>query len=195
MSPLKLYAMALVAGTLLSIVVPVESFAQARGGPTGTEEFIDAPYGYSVRIPRGWGPAHRASTADQLQRLGVSTPTGNRLFISVRHLGRAITRHAEFERIAHDHVDPVIKQYLTFFKSAQVLGDQKEDKSNADAMKFWQGTSFLNVSMQPGMLLSLHAVRYGSNVMVNVVYVSFTQSQEEVRAVDVLMNSLSLARK
>jgi hypothetical protein len=58
-------------------------------------------------------------------------------------------------------------------------------------MRLWQGTSALHASIAPAMLISLHAIRYGSDFMVNIVYVSGEDSKEEVVAVDAVMNSLS----
>src|SRR4051812_35665706 len=58
-------------------------------------------------------------------------------------------------------------------------------------MRFWQGTSGLHESMAPTAVLSSHTIRYGSNLMVNIVYVSGNDSTQEVRSADALMNSAS----
>jgi hypothetical protein len=63
--------------------------------------------------------------------------------------------------------------------------------SDHRSMRFWQGTSGLHAGVVPAMLISLDAIVYGSNCMVNVVYASGRDPLEEVRAVDTIMKSLA----
>jgi len=102
-----------------------------------------------------------------------------------------VANHSEFERIAQSYVDPVVAAYLKSFEITKILGEQKEDQSDRQSMKFWQGTSALHASVSPAVVLSSHTIRYGSNLMVNIVYVSGNDSTAEVKSVDALMNSLS----
>jgi hypothetical protein len=159
---------------------------------TGTKEFTDPVYGYSVRLPAAWKPYPRTSSeGEPPQRLSLSTPRKNTLIVSVYRLPRSVVNHSEFEQIAQSYVDPVVTAYLKSFEITRVLGEKKEDHSDRQNMRFWQGTSALHASIAPAKLLSLHTIRYGSDLMVNIVYVSGNDSIEEVRSVDAVMNSLS----
>ena len=94
------------------------------------------------------------------------------MIISVYRLPQSVTNHSEFERIAQDYVDPLVAAYLKSFEITQILGEKKEDQSDRQHMRFWQGTSALHAPIAPAMILSSHTIRYGSNLMINIVYVS-----------------------
>jgi hypothetical protein len=163
-------------------------------GQTGTKEFRDPVYGYSLRLPSDWKPYPRSSSkGEPTLRLSLSTPRKNTLIVSVYRLPRSVSNNSEFERIAQNYVDPVVATYLKSFEITRILGEKKEDHSDQQSMRFWQGTSGLHASIAPAMVISSHAIRYGSNLMVNIVYVSGNDSIDEVRSVDTLMNSLSIA--
>jgi hypothetical protein len=165
------------------------------GQASTTRPFADARYGYSLRLPADWKPYERTFTMESIQRLILSTPNKNTLIVSVYHLPRVVTKSSEFEQIGNGHVDAVVNAYLKAFDITTTLGEQKENKSDAESMRFWQGTSALLASAAPALVLSLHAIKYGSDVMVNVVYVSGQVSEQEVKAVDALMDSLSFATR
>lgn len=159
-----------------------------------TRVFRDPVYGYSVSLPAGWKPYPRtASPGEPPNRLTLITPGKGILIVSVKRLPQPVTRHSEFEGIGQTHVNRVLDAYLKALNVTS-LGDQKDDKSDATSMRFWQGTSGLRAS-SPAMVLSLHAIPYGSAFMVNIVYVGSGNSKEEIRAVDALMSSLSFPKR
>ena len=129
----------------------------------------------------------------------LDTPNKGILIVSVYRLPHAVTRSSDFELIGNKYVDSVVNAYLKAFDITIPLGDKKENKSDAQSMRFWQGTSALHASFAPAMVLSLHAIKYGSDFMVNVVYINGSSLdsiregpiKQEVRAVDALMDSLS----
>jgi hypothetical protein len=162
--------------------------------PTDTKEFADVAYGYSIRFPSAWKPYPRASKAEPPQRLCLFTPNKSTFIISVSQLPRSVTSHSEFEQIGHDYVDSVVNTYLKSF-DITFLREQKGDHSDQQSMKFWQGTSGTHASLALAMLISLHAIRYGSHFMINILYVSGHNSKEEVIAVDAVMNSLSFTTR
>src|SRR5215472_3293223 len=136
-----------------------------------------APFSLSNALAQPFQPAGKAGTKE------FTDP--------VYRLPRSVANHSEFERIAQSYVDPVVAAYLKSFEITKILGEQKEDQSDRQSMKFWQGTSALHASVSPAVVLSSHTIRYGSNLMVNIVYVSGNDSTAEVKSVDALMNSLS----
>jgi hypothetical protein len=149
-------------------------------------EFTDPIYGYSIRYPTASKPYLRTtSKAEPPARLTLCTLNKSMLIVSVYRLPQSVTSHSEFELIGRDHVESVVDAYLKSFNLTN-LGDKKEGHSDLRSMRFWQGTS-----AGIGILISLHAIRYGSDFMVNIVYVSGDRSKEEVVAVDAVMNSLS----
>jgi hypothetical protein len=156
-----------------------------------TEEFADPLYGYSVQIPAAWTP-QRAASPDAGQRLWVSTPNNSVLMISVERLPRAIAGPADFEPVGQDYVDPIVERCRQSFGLTRVLGEQKRNDSDSRSLRFWQGTSVLDESMASAMFISLHAVPFGSDLMVNIFYATGGESVDEVRAVDALMSSLAL---
>jgi hypothetical protein len=166
--------------------------AETSAQESTTRAFTDPRYGYSLQIPAAWKPSDRTLKTEALQRLMLDTPNKNTLIVSVYRLPRAVTRSSDFELIGNKYVDSVVSAYLKSFDITMPLGgEKKENKSDVQSMRFWQGTSALHASFAPAMVLSLHAIKYGSDVMVNVVYISGHDSRQEVRAVDALMDSLS----
>jgi len=192
-------------GAIAALIFGASSSARSSGSNSktqyfqlarqiGTKEFTDPVYGYSVRLPADWKPYPRTSSkGEPAVRLSLATPRKNTLLISVCRLPRSVRNHSEFEEIAKSYVDPVVAAYLKSFEITKILGDKKEDQSDRQSMRFWQGTSALHASIAPAMLISSHTVRYGSNLMVNVVYVSGDDSIDEIKAVDAVMSSLSFA--
>ncbi len=161
-------------------------------GQADTKGFTDPIYGYSLRLPAAWKPYPRTSSkAEAPVRLSLSTPEKNTLIVSVYRLPRSVNGHSEFERIARDYVQPIVDAYLKSFDITKILGEKKDDQSDRRSMRFWQGTSALHASIAPAVLISSHTIPYGSDLMVNIVYVSGNDSNEEVKALDAIMSSLS----
>jgi hypothetical protein len=154
-------------------------------------KFSEPTYGYSLSIPTAWKPYQRAIVSEPPASLAVRTPNDNTLVVSVKLLPRPVTAKAEFEAIGRDFVDAVVKTYQDSFNITRILGIKKDNLSDDRSMRFWHGTSGLKDGVAPAMLLSLHAILYKSNCMVNVVYASPGDSLEEVRAVDAIMKSLT----
>jgi hypothetical protein len=158
---------------------------------TNVHEFSDPSYGYSLSIPTAWRPYQRALASGPPARLSLCTPNNNTLLVSVQLLPRPVADEAEFESVGRDHVDALVKTYLNSFNIPIIFGSKKENHSDHRSMRFWQGTSGLYNGVAPAMLISLHAISYRSNCMVNVVYASGRDSLEEVRTVDAIMKSLT----
>jgi len=166
--------------------------SQARNvSPTGDQEFTDAAYGYSVRIPGSWKRLAKTATEDPMQRLGFVTAQKSTVIVSIHRLRQAVTRQSTFESIAEEQVDPVVSSYRQAYGLTTILGEDKQDRSDDQSMRFWQGTSALHQGVAPGVLISLHAIKYGSNTMVNIVYVNGGGAPDEIREIDSVMNSLS----
>jgi hypothetical protein len=110
-------------------------------------------------------------------------------------LPKAVRGRSEFETIGANQVDGIVEHFLDSFGIAPVLAEQKEDRSDAASLRFWQGTSAMRASVGPTAVLSLHAVRFGSNVLVSIFYVTSDNSVPDVRAVDAVMASLDFARQ
>jgi hypothetical protein len=187
-----------IAGFVLGLCIGIPSgFAQLRGGAptTNTQEFTDPTYGYSIRIPASWKSYRRDAPGEPQQRLSLVTPNRNVLIVSVYRLPRPVKGQVDFEYVGSSHVDAIVKTYRSSHGLTEVVGEKKDNQSDSRSLRFWQGTSAFHESMAPAMLISLHTVSFGSDVMVNIVYVSGNDSTEEVKAVDALMNSLSFARR
>ena len=152
--------------------------------------FTDAQYGYSLRVPPGWKPFTGQQPPQTTARLSVVTPTKSSLLVSVSKLPRRITRATDLALVGNTYVDPVIKAYFKLFDLVSIA-DQKDDWSDPGSMRLWQGTSATHSGLPGAVLLSLHAIRYGSDTMINIVYVSGANSVEEVRQVDAAMKSLA----
>lgn len=157
----------------------------------GTKTFTDPVHGYSVQVPASWKPSLRRSmTGEPSKRISLLTPQKNILIVSVSRLTSPVRSRSQFEVVGRKYVDPVVRTYLKAFNMT-ALGDQKEDKSDDRTMRLWQGTSGIHTSGAPAMLISQHAIRYRTDVMVNIVYFAGGMgSREEVAAVDRIMNSL-----
>ena len=184
------FPVALVAGT-------DPAWAQSRPQlppASDTDTFTDPIYDYSVRVPRGWKPLTGKTRSDSPQRIALWSPNKNLLIIAVNRLPRPVRGRPEFEAIGQGPVDEIVKGYLGSFGVTAVLGEKKEDHSDDESLRFWQGTSGVRTDNVPVMVLSLHAVRIGSGVLVSIVFVSTTNSSSDVRAVDAVMRSLTLAR-
>jgi len=172
------------AGSAISI-----THAEPAPQRTDGQAFSDPTYAYSLRLPRDWEPVANLAQGKVI-RLSVVTPARNRFIATIDSLDRRVTRASRFETIAETYVDPIVMRFLRVFKLMD--GPRKvDDHSKPDSMRFWQGTSAFGEETGPAMLLSLHAVRFGSNVMVNLVYMSTHSSKEEVQAVDRIMDSLT----
>jgi hypothetical protein len=165
---------------------------QASDTPA-TQAFTDSTYGYSIQVPTEWKRHQRTAPAEPPARLVLSTPTNSLLIVSIQRLPQSVTGPSEFESVGQNHVDPVVNAYRTSFGLTRVLGEQKDNQSDSSSLRFWQGTSAIHESMAPGMLISLHAISFGSDFLVNIVYASGTQSADELRAVDAMMRSLAFA--
>lgn len=152
--------------------------------------FTDAQYGYSLRVPPSWKPYSAQHPPQTNGRLSVATPSKSSLFVSVSKLPRRITKGTDLAVVGETYVDPVVKAYFKLFDLVSIA-DQKDDWSDAGSMRLWQGTSATHSGIPGTMLLSLHAIRYGSDTMINVVYVSGSDSAAEVRQVDAAMKSLA----
>src|SRR5262245_21447804 len=154
-----------------------------------TRMFTDPVYSYSVRVPSDWRINPEEIDKKRNQRLSLVTPQKNIFLVSIDRLPEAVTSQSEFETIGQSYLDPIIERYV---KAVSLLEGPRntEDKSDQNSMRFWQGTSTLQAA-----LISLHAVPFGSDVMVNLVYVCYSpQGQEtldEVKALDNVMASLS----
>jgi hypothetical protein len=156
--------------------------------------FTDAQYGYSLRVPPSWKPYAGRQPAQTTARLSLGTPTNSSLLISVSRLPRRITRGTDLAVVGETYVDPIVNAYFKVF-DLMSIADQKADWSDAGSMRLWQGTSATHSGIPGTVLLSLHAIRYGSDTMINIVYVSGANSALEVRQVDIAMKSLAFVPK
>jgi len=166
--------------------------AQNAGPPSRSPvpPFTDAQYGYSLRVPPTWKPYTAQHPPQTTGRLSLATPTKSSLLVSVSRLPRRITRTSDLAVVGASYVDPVVKAYFKLFDLVS-LADQKDDWSDAGSMRLWQGTSATHSGLPGAVLLSLHAIRYGSDTMINIVYVSGANSADEARQVDAAMKSLT----
>ena len=178
-------------------VVSLAGLASMAGAQTASPRsrflvppFTDAQYGYSLRVPPSWKPFTVQQPPQTTGRLSVVTPTKSSLLVSVSKLPRRITRTTDLALVGNTYVDPVVKSYFKLFDLVSI-SDQKDDWSDAGSMRLWQGTSATHAGLPGAVLLSLHAIRYGSDTMINVVYVSGANSVDEVRQVDAAMKSLT----
>lgn len=191
---MRLTTFPLVASSCVLAVAAATSMARAQTASPPSRflapPFTDAQYGYSLRVPPAWKPFAGQQPAQTTARLSVATPTKSSLLVSVTRLPRRITKATDLAVVGNTYVDPVLKAYFKLFDLVS-LADQKDDWSDADSMRLWQGTSATHAGIPGTMLLSLHAIRYGSDTMINIVYVSGSDSAAEVRQVDAAMKSLA----
>ena len=176
-------------GLLLAVAWPIhQAELAAQAGPA--QRFVDPIYHYSLEFPRTWKTEPPDAAAERTRRVSLLTPHLDRVEVFVSVLPITVKRGASLQTIGEQYVNPVIERYRKGFRLLSGLSDTA-DHSDGASMRLWQGTSTLHESGAPAMLLSLHAIKYGSSTMVNVVYVSVHQSQEEVREVDRVMDSLA----
>lgn len=154
------------------------------------QEFNDPVFGYAVRFPATWQFRQGFSAADKPLRISLQTPDQGVVVITVSPLSRRVTARANFEKLAQEFVDPVVRAFLDSFKITMVLGSQKGDRSNAQGFAFWQGTSAVG-----RVMVSQHSIRFDTDFMVNIVYTSADKPslKDEVRALDAVMASLVFA--
>jgi hypothetical protein len=168
--------------------------ATAKTEPPGsdTQEFTDAAYGYSVHVPKEWKRLTSAAADDPAQRVAFVTPLKSSVIVSIHRLPQAVTQQSTFESIAEEQVDPIVSQYRQAYALTTIVGEDKQDRSDGSSMRFWQGTSALHEGVGPTALISLHAVKYGSPTMINILYVHSGEGAEnEMRTLDSFMNTLS----
>jgi hypothetical protein len=170
------------------------TLAQTRLPSDGLVPFTDTQYGYSIRIPRGWKPHTAPHPPQTVARLGLVTPLQSSLLVSVSRLPRTITHTTDLATVGETFVEPVVNAYFKIFDLKSVA-DSKADWSNADSMRLWQGTSATHSGIPGAVLLSMHAIRYESNTMINVVYVSGANSSAEAKQVDNTMKSLAFLQR
>ena len=154
-------------------------------------------YGYSIRYPGTWKRELVASAPGPAATLFLSTPRRNQFVISIYPLPARVERYssARFDQIGHDHVDKVLSTYKGLLKIRQILRQQPEDHSNDQAMIFWQGTSALDEKLKDWAIVSTHAIRYGSDFMINLVFFGSDANDvvKDGSDVDAVMSSLSFS--
>jgi hypothetical protein len=156
-----------------------------------TEEFTDTAYGYSVHVPRSW---ERLAITDSQpdQRVAFVTPLKSSVIVSIKRLERPVTKQSKFESIAEEQVDPIIDAYRQAYDLTTIFGEDKQDRSDDVSMRFWQGTSASRRGDGPIALISLHAIKYGSTTMINIVYTHGGGGGEmEIDTLDSFMNTLA----
>jgi hypothetical protein len=162
---------------------PPEAPPPSAATPTPDgQAFSDATYGYSLRLPGDWEPVTNLA-AGKVIRLSVVTPAHNRFIATIDALDQPVTRASKFETVGETYVDPIVMRLLRVFKLPDGAR-QTDDHSKPDSMRFWQGTSTIGETTGPAMLLSLHAIRFDSDVMVNLVYMSTHSSTVRLTSVE-----------
>ena len=162
-----------------------------------TQVFTDPSLGFTVNYPATWKPQPLETALGPAVRLALTSPRRARLMVSLYPLPSRVQRYSgtTFERIGHDHVDEVTSIYKTLLKLKTTLREQPEDHSTDQAMVFWQGTSALDESMKDWMIVSQHVIRYGSDVMVNLIYVGSKATNGDGASMDAIMNSLAFPKR
>jgi hypothetical protein len=160
-----------------------------KSAESDSQAFSDPTFAYSMHLPRDWRPVTNLAEG-KVVRLSMVTPAGDRFIVTVDRLPERVTRASKFEEVGEQYVTPIVERFMRVFKLMD--GARKtDDRSKADSLRFWEGTSTFGPEVGPTMLLSLHAIRFDSDVMVNLVYVSTHNSTDDVQAVDRIMDSLS----
>ena len=164
---------------------------------SGTDPFTDDANGYSIRYPATWKREPIESAPGPGVRLFLSTPNHNHMLVSIYPLPTRVARYSSalFDKIGHDHVDTVLSGYRQFLKLNQILREQPGDHSDDQSMIFWQGTSAIDTGMHAWALVSEHVIRYGSNMMINVIYLGSKDVEQEGANVDRVMSSLSFTTR
>lgn len=154
-----------------------------------TQIFNDEKYGYSVRYPTTW-KAQRGNT--DAVRLMLNTPTGNLFFVGIQHLEQPVTRYTTttWEQIFSKGANLAIDKYFNSLNIKQIIRQEKYDKSDDKSMKVWQGTSAFSEAAKLWAIVSLHAVPYGSNIMVNIAYFGEKDVEKDGKQLDAFMDSL-----
>jgi hypothetical protein len=189
---------------LLGAIVAIGASRQphAQDAQPTTELFTDAANGYSIRYPVTWKREPTASAPGPGVTLFVSTPSRNRMVVSIYPLAIPVTRYspALYEKVGADHVDTVISFYRALLGLKTVMRHETKDYSDDRAMKFWQGTSAFDDRLNDWALVSEHVIPYGSNVMINIIFMgsvrlSGVNIEEDGKALDQVMSSLSLTAR
>ena len=157
-----------------------------------TQIFTDEKYGYSVRYPSTWKAQHGDIDA---VRFMLNTPNGNLLSVGIQHLERPVTRYttAIWEQIFLKGANRAIDKYFNLFQLKQILRQEKENRSDDKSMKFWHAMSALSEPVKLWAIVSLHAVPYGSNVMVDIAFFGEQNVEKDGEQVTAIMNSLTFS--
>lgn len=159
--------------------------------------FTDEANGYSIRYPITWKREPIASAPGPAVRLFLSTPGRNYMVVSLYPLPTRVMRYSSalFEKVGHDHVDTVVSIYRNLLKFKQSLREQPEDHSDDRSMIFWQGISALDDRQKPWALVSEHVIRYGSDMMINMIFIGSNDVTRDGADMDRVMNSLSFSAR
>jgi hypothetical protein len=177
---------------LLGAIVAIGASAQpsAQSAQPATELFTDTDYGYSIRYPVTWKRESTAAAPGPGVTLFLSTPYGSRMVVSIYPLPTHVTRYSSalFEKIGNDDVDTVVSIYRRLLRFDKILRVEVEDKSDDRSMIFWQGTSAFDDRLNDWALVSEHVIPYGSNVMINMIFIS----SEKVSGVNIVKDGADL---
>jgi len=185
------------------VAIGASAQVRAQGDQPTTELFTDAANGYSIRYPATWTREPTASAPGPGVTLFLSTPYRNRMVVSIYPLPTHVTRYtpALYEQIGKDHVDTVVSVYRRLLRLTKILRLQTKDLSNDRSMIFWQGTSAIDDRLNDWALVSEHVIPYGSNVMINVIFIGSEKisginlAKDFGPATDWVMNSLSFTAR
>jgi hypothetical protein len=190
---------------LLSAIVAIGASApaDAQDAQPATELFTDAANGYSIRYPATWKREPTASAPGPGVALFLSTPHRNRMVVSLYPLTMPVTRYSSalYEKIGNDYVDTVVSIYRRLLRLATIKRVQAKDKSDDRSMIFWQGTSAFDDRLNDWALVSEHVIPYGSNVMINVIFIGSEKisginlAEDFGAATDWVMDSLSFTAR
>lgn len=171
--------------------------SEGRNRDDNTQIFTDERLGYSIHYPRTWKRAATASAPGPAVRLFLVTPHRNRFIVSIYPLPAPLERYSKptLEQIGHDHVDTILSGYMGKLRFKKILRHQAEDHSDDRAMIFWQGTSALDDNMKGWAMVSTHVIRYGSNFIVNMVFLGETEVEKDGKSMDEVMGSISFGKR
>jgi hypothetical protein len=187
----------LLLAALVSGAATASAQSPRRSAEPLTQLFTDSSLGFTVTYPAPWKPQPLAKALGPGVRLALTSPRGGRLLVSLYPLPSRVQRYSSqtFTRIGHDHVDTVLSGYRTLLKLKTILREQPEDHSTDQAMVFWQGTSALDGSMKDWAIVSQHVILYGSDVMLNLIYIGSTDTSDDATTMDAIMNSLRFPKR
>jgi hypothetical protein len=196
MARFRTLAWVLLAALLTSIGTAGAQVPRRAAEPL-TQVFTDPSLGFTVKYPATWKPQPLETALGPAVRLALASPRRGRLMVTIYPLPSRVQRYSgtTFERVAHDHVDTVVSIYKTLLKFKTILREQPEDHSTGDAMIFWQGTSALDASQKDWALVTQHVIPYGSDVMVNLIYVGSKDTSGDGAAMDAIMNSVAFPKR